>query len=89
MKTAMQLPEVRQQPYHRKLYAQHLVNRGADAALVLFWLNLITGAYSHIGPVIVASQVLEYCGRYPQFEPEIIEWFKTFDSLETKPKPSI
>ena len=79
----LHLPEVRKQPAHRKLYATQLIRRGADAALLLFWLNLITGAYSHFPISSVMNDVMHYIERFPAFEEEIISWFLTFEKRYT------
>lgn len=81
----MQLPELRYQPCHRKLHAERLIERGADAALILFWLNLITGLYSHLPMPQVMAEVMHYIERDPAFEDDIINWFLTFEDITKNP----
>ena len=82
----LQLPEIRKQPAHRKTYALHLINRGADAALLLFWINLVTGCYSHFPTDFVAREVEYYLILYPGFEKDINEWWQTYLHLPTDQK---
>lgn len=77
----MSIPEIARQPAHRKTVVLGLIERGADAALLLFWHNLITGAYSHFPIAMVMKDVMHYIEIYPQFEADILNWFVTFESL--------
>lgn len=81
------IPEMASLPYHRKLIAQSLIERGADVALLLFWFNLITQAYSHFPIHCVMSDVVTYMQRYPAFAEDITNWFQTFESANNQLKP--
>lgn len=82
----LHIPEIRKQPANRKTYALHLINRGADAALLLFWINLVTGAYSHFPMASVKVDAIHYLELYPDFAGDIIQWFATFERLMTTSK---
>lgn len=83
----LQIPEVRKQPAHRKTYALHLIGRGADAALILFWINLVTGCYSHFPMAFARAEAIRYCELYPEFVADISTWWDTFESLQNTQKP--
>lgn len=77
----LRIPEIKAQPAHRKVMAMGYIDRGADAALLLFWINLITGAYKHLPDAVVMTDVMSYLDRYPEFESDILHWWLTFDHL--------
>lgn len=79
----LRIPEIALLPAHRKTFVLSLIHRGADAALLLFWFNLVTGAYSHFPIHCVMNDVVNYIQRYPQFEDDITLWFQTFETLKT------
>lgn len=80
----LRIPEMASLSANRKTLALALIHRGADAALLLFWFNLITGAYSHFPIHCVMNDVMHYIERYPEFENDITLWFQTFETLTHK-----
>lgn len=72
---------VKSLPYHRMVIAHGLIERGADHTLLYFWYNLCNGNYLHINPSVTAEQVVYYIRRNPDFEDDIVNWFKTHEQL--------
>lgn len=73
--------------YEETKVAQLLVQRGITLGLLYFWFNMRKLTYfPTFSELSVRAEVVDYITKYPEWEEDILEWFKTYEEQIEKYK---